>query len=75
MKSKLEKQWWFVGLAGGLSALLTLFVMRSAGIWSPGNLAQWILYFFGFAGIQRCISFLGWGLVLLLAPKNELLKT
>ena len=75
MKSKLEQTWWFVGLVGGLSALLTLQVMRAAGIWSPDNLAQWTLYFFGFVGIQRCISFLGWGVLLLMAPKSELLKS
>ena len=75
MKSKLEQTWWFVGLMGGLSALVTIHVMRTAGIWAPANFAQWILYFFCFVGIHRCISFLGWGVVLLVAPKSPLLKS
>lgn len=50
-------------------------MMRAAGIWPPADFAQWILYFFGFVGIHRCVSFLGWGLLLLVAPKSELLKS
>lgn len=75
MKSKLEQKLWFVGVVCGLSALVTMHVMRIAGIWEPGNFAQWILYFFCFVGIHRCISFLGWGVLLLVAPRSSLLKS
>ena len=74
MKSKLEQKLWFVGAVGGLSALVTMQVLRMAGIWEPANFAQWILYLFCFVGIHRCISFLCWGVLLLVAPKSPLLK-
>lgn len=75
MTSKIERKLWFVGIVGGLSAVVTIYVMRTAGIWEPANLAQWILYFFCFVGIHRCISFLGWGVLLQVAPKSALLKS
>lgn len=75
MKSTLEQKWWFVAIVCGMSALVTMHVMRMAGIWEPANLAQWILYFFSFFGIHRCISFLGWGVLLLVAPNSRLLKS
>lgn len=73
MHSKLERKWWFVAIVSLLSTMTTLYVIEAAGIRSPYSLAQWVLYFCTFAGIWRACSFLGWLLVLAVAPRSALL--
>lgn len=65
--------WWFVGLLSGLSGLLTLSLLRAAGMGSPQDWAQWLVYFLCFFAVWRCLSFIGWFAVLLIAPKSKLL--
>jgi hypothetical protein len=72
--STLEKKWWFIALASLLSVLLTLSLMRSAGVWPAQGMAQWVIYFFCFAGIWKCLSFLGWLIVLLVSPSRKALQ-
>lgn len=52
-----------------------MYVMRSAGIVHPYNIAQWILYILCSVGLQRGLSFTGWLLALWVAPSSELLKS
>lgn len=70
--SKLETTWWFslpVSLAG---MLLALFITSQAGFPGPADFsgAQWILYLVLAFGLQRCFSFLGWLLVLMVLPST-----
>lgn len=68
--SKLETTWWFSLPVSMLSMLLALFITSQAGF--PGlsdfNGAQWILYMVLIFGLQRCFSFFGWLLVLMVLP-------
>jgi hypothetical protein len=74
MPSQLERQWWFIAPVSALAVLLTMYVMRSAGIVHPYNTAQWILYILCSVGLQRGLSFLGWFLVLWVAPSSAIMK-
>lgn len=71
MSSTLERKWWFAGPAAALAVLLTMFLMRSAGIGQPYGVAQWLLYFICVAGLQRGLSFAGWLLVVGLSPADK----
>jgi hypothetical protein len=74
MPSQLERQWWFIAPVSALAVLLTMYVMRSAGIVHPYNIAQWILYILCAVGLQRGLSLAGWLLALWVAPSSALLK-
>jgi hypothetical protein len=69
----LEQKWWFIVSAAALSAVFTNLVLRMAGLGSPENLAQFIVYLLCFMGIWKCIAFLSWLLVLVLKPSSKLL--
>lgn len=73
MMTGLGRRWWFVGLLSGLSALLTLPLLHAAGVGSPQNWAQWLVHFFCFFTIWRCLGFIGWLAVILIAPSSKLL--
>jgi hypothetical protein len=73
VSSTLEQKWWFIVSAGALSAAFTNLVLRMAGLGSPENLAQFIVYLLCFTGIWKCIAFLSWLLLLLLKPTSKLL--
>lgn len=73
MLTGLGRKWWFAGLLGGLSALLTLPVLSAAGLAQPGNWAQWLVYFLCFCGVWRCLAFAGWFALLLVSPSSKLL--
>lgn len=75
MPSRLERTWWFIAPVSALAVILTMYVMRSAGIVYPYNIAQWILYILCSVGLQRGLSFTGWLLALWVAPSSELLKS
>jgi hypothetical protein len=74
MSTGLGRKWWFNGLLGGLSALLTLPLLRAAGLASPDNLAQWVVYFLCFFSVWRALAFAGWLLLLLVSPSSKLLE-
>jgi hypothetical protein len=74
MTSRLERKWWFAAPACALAAIVTAYLMESAGIPRPVNFAQWTLYLMCFAGLQRGFSFAGWLLVLCLSPANKALE-
>lgn len=74
MSTGLGRKWWFAGLLGFLSALLTLPILRAAGLQSPANWAQWLVYFLCFGAIWRCLGFAGWLALLLIAPASKLLE-
>jgi hypothetical protein len=74
MTSRLERKWWFAAPAGALAAIVTAYVMASAGIPRPYNLAQWALYVLCYIGLQRGFSFAGWLLVLCLSPSSKALE-
>lgn len=71
--SNLESKWWFVATVSGVSAFAARFVLEMAGIPSPSGWAQWTLFFFCLLGFWRCLSFLAWSALLLIAPTNPLL--
>jgi hypothetical protein len=64
---------WVTGFLSSLSALLTLLLRDFAGMLPPENLAQWLVYFLCFAGIWKCLGFVAWFGVLLVAPRSKLL--
>lgn len=70
--SRLETTWWFSMLVTVASTLLALFITSQAGF--PGladlNPSQWILFLVLAFGLQRCFSFLGWLLVLMVLPST-----
>lgn len=72
MASALGRKWWIAGLLGGLSALLVFPLLRAAGIGTPQGWAQWLVYFLCFGAVWRCLSFVGWLAVLLIAPNSKL---
>jgi hypothetical protein len=74
MTSKLERQWWYSLPIGALAAILTLYVLRSAGIKHPYTASQWLLYMMCFIGFQRGISFIGWLVVFSVSPRNKMLE-
>ena len=74
MTSRLEQKWWFALPVAALSVVLTQQCMRGAGIASPYNFSQWLLYFLCFVGLQRAFSFAGWLLLLGFAPHSTLLQ-
>ncbi|MFP5390973.1 MAG: hypothetical protein ACLGI6_05425 [Gammaproteobacteria bacterium] len=74
MKSRLERNGWYVGLTSVLSALLTVPLLKYAGVPDSGGQARFIVFFFCFAGIQRALSLLGWLLVMLVAPANKVVR-
>lgn len=74
MISKLDRTWWFAMPISFLAAFLTLYVVSSAGIAQPYSFSQWFLYFMCFLGIHRGLSFLGWLLVVLMAPQSKVLE-
>lgn len=73
MRTALGRKWWFAGALGFLSAFLTLPLLRAAGLPSPQDWAQWLVYLLCFGGVWRCLGFAGWLAVLLLAPDSKLL--
>ncbi|MCC2974411.1 hypothetical protein [Massilia sp. IC2-476] len=73
LETRLRQTWWFVGIVAALSALLSNLVLRAAGMGSPESLAQWLVYFFCLVGFWRCFDFLGWLVLLLVAPSSKLL--
>lgn len=68
--SRLETRWWFSLPVTMFSVLLALFITGQAGFpeLSGFNGAQWILYIVLMVGLQRCFSFFGWLLVLMVLP-------
>ena len=73
ISTRLGRTWWFAGLLAGVSALLTLPLLHAAGIPSPENWAQWLVYFLCYVTVWRCLGFLGWFVVLLVSPSSKLL--
>ncbi|WP_313032364.1 hypothetical protein [Massilia alkalitolerans] len=73
MTTSLCRKWWVPGILGFLSAVLTMPLLRTAGMGSPESWAQWVVYFLCFFTIWRCLGFLGWLAVLLIVPKSKLL--
>lgn len=73
IRTNLARTWWFVGSLAALSALLTLPLLRAAGLGSPENWAQWLVHFLCFSGIWTGLSSIGWFAVLLIAPSSKLL--
>lgn len=71
--TNLGRKWWFVGGLSGASALLTLPLLHAAGMDTPETWAQWLVSFLCFSGVWKCLSFIGWFAVLLLAPSSKLL--
>jgi hypothetical protein len=72
MTTSLGRKWWFAGILGFLSALLTFPLLREAGMGSRENWAQWLVYFLCFFTIWRVLGFLGWLAIVLIAPKSKL---
>ncbi|QGZ41229.1 hypothetical protein IP92_00146 [Pseudoduganella flava] len=66
--NKLERKWWFAGLAGALTTLVCLYLMEGAGLPRIGQMNgyQFVLYCFAFAGLWRAISFGMWLVALML---------
>lgn len=73
MQTALGRKWWFAGLLAGLSAFLTLPLLRAAGIDSPEGWAQWLVCMLCFYCIWRWLGALIWFAVVLLAPRSKLL--
>ena len=73
METRLGRKWWFAGLLGFLSALLTLPLLQAAGLRSPDNWAQWLVHFLCFGAIWRGLGFAGWLALVLIAPSSSLL--
>lgn len=69
--SELERKWWFVLIVSMLTMASTLGLLYAAGL-PPFEYsgAQWVVWFFCYVGLQRCFSFLGWSLVLIVSPKT-----
>ena len=59
METRLGRKWWFAGLLGFLSALLTLPLLQAAGLRSLDNWAQWLVHFLCFGAIWRGLGFAG----------------
>jgi len=72
MKSKLERSLGFSGIVTLLTILSAIGLMRASGIWAPNGWAQFLVYVTCILGLQRCLSFVGWLLVLWLAPPGKL---
>lgn len=68
--STLERKWWYVALVCVLATICTRYLLDSAGFPAMGQfgVAQWIVYALCFAALWRGISFVGWLLVLGIAP-------
>lgn len=73
MESKLERKWWFFIPVLLISIFLTQLIFDMAGVQSPDGLAGKVLHFFCVLGFWRCLSFLGWMGVVLVAPKAKVL--
>lgn len=73
MLTNLSRTWWFVGGLSAASGLVTLPLLHAAGMGSPETWAQWLVWFLCFSGVWKCLSFIGWFAVLLLAPSSKLL--
>lgn len=69
--SELEKKWWFVLVVSFFTTASTIGLLYIAGF-PPFeySAAQWAVWFLCFMGLQRCFSFLGWLVVLAIAPKK-----
>ena len=72
--SRLEKNGWFIAAVSSVTAVLTILLLHGAALWPARGVEQWVVYFFCFAGIWRCISFLGWLIVLIAAPSSKVLN-
>jgi len=73
MPTKLNRNVWVTGVLSGLSTLLTILVLRLAGMPMPDTAAQWIVYFLCFTGIWKCLECVAWFVLLLVAPTSKLL--
>ena len=73
MSTKLVRHVWITGLLSGLGTLLTILVLRRAGMPMPDTAAQWIVYFLCFTGIWKCLEFAAWFVLLLVVPTSKLL--
>jgi hypothetical protein len=74
MKSKLEKKWWFQLPVCVMAALLTSYVMDSAGITHPYKFSGWVIYALCFAGVERGLSFALWLVILSVTPSDKVLE-
>lgn len=66
--TRLERKWWFSGPAAALAVTAATYLMNSAGIAHPYNVAQWLLFWICIAGLQRVFVFLGWLAMLCVSP-------
>ncbi|MBV8665369.1 MAG: hypothetical protein JO269_02690 [Burkholderiaceae bacterium] len=71
MKSKIEQKWWFLAVTGILAALVTRYVMETAGVDLSYSFSQVVLGFFCFTGIQRAFSFTAWLAILCFSPSSK----
>lgn len=71
--TKLEKKWWYVGAVSLLTALMTIPLAISAGIWPITNIAQFVVYFLCFVLIARILAFLGTLVLAVSYPSSKLL--
>jgi hypothetical protein len=72
MKSRLERTWWYTGTTVMLALAPATCVTRSAGIPQLDNAAQVTLFLFCLVGFERCLSLLGWLLVLWVSPVHAM---
>lgn len=68
-----ERKWWYVAASAFLSTVITISLLRAAGIWPTTGVAQWIVYFICFVGVWRCIGFVSWFVILFTTPSSKLL--
>jgi len=68
MTPRLEPKWRYAVPLNLLTGMMTLCAMAAAGMPQLNNVAQATLYLAFFIGLQRCLSWLGWRLLLRVVP-------
>lgn len=71
--SNLEKKWWFVGAVSFVTALVTLPLLDSAGVFPTTGIAQVIIGLICFHTIFRLLSTFARIAVLFAFPSSKLL--
>lgn len=71
--SKLEKQWWFVGPVSFVTAVTTISLLMSAGIWPIAGAAQWLVSMICTFFTYRVLSVVGRAVAIFAFPKSTLL--